>query len=204
MKEVLYMDKIECQEKYETQTKELYAAIGKFTVKFEHVCHAMSNTILWALQSDGLRTQRLANAVLTGLTADPLRKIFGSVLAEVRHDDEQDKEIVKNVLKRVQELTESRNNVIHRTWFVGWVSLEDSDFSVVPSWKFVNTTEGTEFRSLSYSATDFDELSAKADELADIINRMCCCLTIDCRFTNNFNVDPDKTVRRVPKLGVTT
>src|SRR5687767_164011 len=109
------MDEKERQEKYKAQTEELYAAIWRFAVKFEHVCHAMSNTILWALQSDGLRTQRLADAVLAGLTADPLRKIFGAVLAEVRADDEQDKKIIANVLKRVQKLTERRNDVIHRT-----------------------------------------------------------------------------------------
>ena len=108
------MNEEEREEKYKTQTEELYAAIGRFVVKFEHVCQAMYGAILWALQSNGLRTQRLADTILAGHTAEPLLKIFGSLLVEIRNDDEQDRKIVRNFLKRVQELIEKRNNIIHR------------------------------------------------------------------------------------------
>jgi hypothetical protein len=193
------MEEKDRQEKHAIQTEELYAAIGRFAVKFEHVCHVMSSTIVLALQSDGLRTQSLANAVSAGLTADPLRKIFGAILAEARDDDENDKKIITNVLTRVQRLTERRNDVIHRTWFVGWASLEDQDFAGASGFKFVNTNKGVEFRDISYTVSVFDDLSAEADELSDIIQRMSGCLMLGKRYYDNFKIDPDGTVRRGPR-----
>ncbi|MCM3903661.1 MAG: hypothetical protein ND866_18325 [Pyrinomonadaceae bacterium] len=170
------MQEKERQEKYKAQTEELYAAIGRFAVKFEHVCHAMADTIFWCLHFDGLRKEGMANAVLAGLTADPLRKMFGAVLAEARENNEQDKKTIEGVLKRVQKLTESRNNVIHRTWFVGWASSQQEDFSSVSGWKFENTKKGSEFRPLKYSVAEFNELSAEADELTNAIGRIKGCL----------------------------
>jgi len=140
------MDKAERQKKYEEQTEQRYAAIGRFAVKFEHVCHSMHNAIIFALHSHGLTNQRLANAVLEGLTA-PLRRIFGAVIAEIKADKlvGDEKKILTNVLKRIAELTESRNDVIHRMWFVGWAAETDEDFSRVGGWKFKNTSKALNF-----------------------------------------------------------
>jgi hypothetical protein len=202
------MDEKERQEKHQQQTQELYAAIGRFAVKFEHVCHAMSDTVLWALQSDGLQTQRLANAVLSDLTAEPLRKIFGAVLAVVGDNEVQDeKRIVVKVLKQVQDLTQIRNDVIHRTWFVGWASAEQEDFSSVTGIKFKNTNKGPEFKDLSYTVKDFDDLSTQADELTEIIRAIQGCLVLSkyrggqlhiC-YSDQLHIDSNGNVRKSPK-----
>ena len=70
------------REQYEEQTEEIYAAIGRFTVKFEHVCHAMHSGIFMMLSFAGLRNQSIGQAVLADLTAERLRKMFAAVLAE--------------------------------------------------------------------------------------------------------------------------
>jgi len=191
------MNETQRQEKYEQQTEQLYAAIGRFAVKFEHVCHAMHSGIASILQRDGLQSQRFANAVLEGLTAEPLRRIFSALVAEVRGVQlvDNEKQILANILKRITQLTESRNDIIHRMWFVGWASPADEDFSKVAGWKFKNTNKGVEFRGLDYTAADFDSLSEQADELATLINRLVGCLFLSRPFVENFILESDGTVR---------
>jgi hypothetical protein len=194
------MDEAERKQKYEQQTEQIYAAIGRFAVKFEHVCHAMHSGVMNILQQRGLQDQKLANAVLEGLTAEPLRRMFAATVAQIRGDQltGDEKRIFKNILRRVIELTETRNDLIHRTWFVGWAAPTDEDFSTVAGWKFKNTNQGVEFRPLQYTPSDFDGFSAQADELADIINRLNGCILLDRPFTTNFVLDADGIVR-LPK-----
>jgi phosphopantetheinyl transferase (holo-ACP synthase) len=106
------------REQYEKQTEEIYTATGRFTVKFEHVCEAMNTGIVAMLDFAGLRNQRIAQAVLAGLTAAPLRTMFAAVLAESCKDrlDDSEQKIISNVLSRVTKLIESRNDIIHRTY----------------------------------------------------------------------------------------
>ncbi len=139
----------------------------------------------------------LCNAVLEGLTADPLRRMFASTVAQVRGDRlvGDDKRILKNILKRVVELTETRNDIIHRMWYVGWAAAEDNDFSSVSGMKFKNTTQGVEFRGLHYTSQDFDNHSSQADDLTKVIQRLDGCMMLDLPFSSNFIIDPDGTVR---------
>jgi hypothetical protein len=191
------VDEAERKQKYEQQTEEVYAAIGRFAVKFEHVCHAMYLAVMNLLQRHGLQNQRLANCVLDGLTAEPLRRMFAAAVAEVRGDQlvNDEKRIFNNIIKRIQQLTETRNNLIHRTWFVGWAAPTDEDFSSAPGWKFKNTGKGVEFCGLDYKREDFDSFSAQADELTGIINRLDGCLHLNRSFAENFVLDADGTVR---------
>jgi len=191
------VNEAERKTKYAQQTEQIYAAIGRFAVKFEHVCHAMHSGVMNLLQQDGLRDQRLANAVLEGLTAEPLRRTFAATVAHVRGDQlvGDEKRILANILNRVTRLTEARNDLIHRTWFVGWAAPTAEDFSTVSGWKFRNTTKGVEFRPLKYTAAEFDSLSAQADELADLVNRVNACLILGSSFGANFVVAPDGMVR---------
>ncbi len=166
---------------HRVQTDELYAAIGRFAVKFEHVVHAMQMTVLQTLQVNGLSSQPLANAVTAGLTAEPMTRMFGAVVAEARRSDpgENERRIISNLLKRIRALTEQRNDVIHRTWFVGWASPDQSSFEETVSWKFKNTGDGATFSPRSSTAADFDELSKTADELTELVNRVTGCILLN-------------------------
>jgi len=182
--------------KYEKETAELYAAIGRFAVQFEHVCHAMTETVQAILHAAGLKNQRLGWAVLAGLTAEPLRAIFGATLAEVRKDAD-DLKIIGKLLSNVQELTSQRNDMIHRTWFVGWATVENPDFSTVGGIKYVNTKAGTDFRTLEYTCADFDALSQRAEELTGIIRVVSALIGMGKPLVGRFSVDPHGAVRRV-------
>lgn len=194
------MDDTERRAQFDRQTEEIYAAIGRFAVNFEHVCHAMETTLHQLLAVHGLQSGGLANAILAGLTAEPLLKIFRAAIMEVRRGemDSTDEKILRNVVKRVTTLTETRNDIIHRMWFVGWAAPTDTDFSTVDGWKFKNTAAGAELRPLRYTTTDFDSWSKEAQELTRIVQRMGGCLMLDRPFRLNFQVDADGVVHLAP------
>lgn len=99
-----------------------YAAIGRFAVKFEHVCYAMKTGILAMLQCTGLQNQAVGQAALAGLTAEPLQTMFRAILVEMLKNrmDADDIKIIGHIIKRFRELTQARNSIIHRMWFAGW------------------------------------------------------------------------------------
>ena len=194
------MEEAERHTKHVAQTEELYAAIGRFTVKFEHVCQAMQTVVAQLLQLNGLQHAGLANAVLSGLTADPMLAIFRASIVEVRKDalDAEEAKILKNVVTRIRKLIETRNDIIHRTWFVGWAAPTDEEFSSVTGWKFKNTGSGAEFRPLQFTKDDFNNRSMEADELTLIVNRMMGCLLLGRPFAPNFQIDADGGVHSPP------
>jgi hypothetical protein len=192
------MNKKGREEKYREQTQDWYAALGRFIIKFEDVRDKMETAIIMILDHDGLRTQILAHALLADLTAYPLLQRFWSIVAELRKDDPDDLQILRDVSRRVQELIERRNDVLHRKWFIGYASPEQEDFSNVSSWKFKTTSRGTEFKPLEYTAADLSALAEQADELAKMIFMMDACLGFSIPFTKNFEVEKDGTLRLPP------
>lgn len=185
--------------KIDSQTQALYAALGRFSVAFEHVIFMLQFAVTHALQRDGLRTQALAQALLAGQTADPTRRIFTAVIAAVLHDaPDSERAILSNIDKRLQEMIEVRNDIIHRTWFIGWASKDDTDFSTTSSWKIKNTKTGPKFVPRSGSVEDFDRLSSRADELAELaelVKRLQGCLALGKKLSECFDVAANGDVR---------
>jgi len=70
----------ERSKKYKAQTDDLYRAIGKFTVKFEHVVFSLRQGIIFILSHNGLQNQQLSNILLSDLTAYPMSLLQNSKL----------------------------------------------------------------------------------------------------------------------------
>jgi hypothetical protein len=82
--------------------------------------------------------------------------MFRAVLVETCKDrlDDGERKIIANVMNRVAKLTNSRHDVIHCMWFVGWASESQEDFSTADCVKHTNTAKGSGFRPLSFSKAD--------------------------------------------------
>jgi beta-mannanase len=190
------VNKQEQHKKHQEQTAEIYAAIGQFAVKFEHVCHSMQMGIMAILQKHGLKDQTIGQAVLAGMTAGPLRESFISVIQKTYHPwSDKEQKMIKNINQRIQKLIETRNDMLHRMWFVGWGSESQEDFSSAHGSKFKNTGKGVEQRGLDYSASDFDLLSLQADDLNKLVGRLCGAVLSGLKIENNFILEPDGTVK---------
>ena len=137
------MDKKTRDELYENQTNELYASLGKCVVKFEQVCYAMRTTIIFILDDSGLKNQQLTNILLADHTAEPLRSILLSLIGETVPLNGNEKEIIKNIFARIQQLIGSRNEIVHSMWFIGWSNEVMIDFSEASGYKLHKNKDGS-------------------------------------------------------------
>lgn len=180
----------ERKQKLDRQTNELYASLGQFTVKFEHVCFAIENCIVAILGHEGLHSQKVARILLAGITADPLRALFQSLYAEINKDQATDEvKIIKDILARFQKLTQDRNNIVHGKWFIGWASEQDTDFSKANGIKLDKNSSGFNPKNFPYTLDDFNNFIKEAEELGKIFQRLHGCIFIQTSVAKNFSMD---------------
>lgn len=184
----------ELREKQARQTNEIYQEIGRFAVNFEHVSFAMQFGIRTLLQKSGLKNQQLANIMLADQTAYPLKTMLQVMVVEACNLDKPDLLIANKIFKRVSDLIETRNNVIHSTWFVGWSGVEDTDFSEVDGHKLSKNKGGASVKGFAYKATDFRRLSDECELVTKMLNRLCATATFGRKLSNNFVVGDDDSV----------
>ena len=188
------MDKKKRDEIYENQTNELYTSIGKFLVNFELVCFNIRTAIIFILYDSGLKNQQLANIMLAGHTAEPLKSILHSLIGETVRLNENEKKIIKNIFARIQKLIESRNNIVHSTWFIGWSNETMIDFSEASGYKLHKDKDGEVIKTFKYKKEDFKKLSKKAEILYKLVLRLHVCISGNFSIEKNFDFDKNSNV----------
>ena len=188
------IDDKEKQQQREASTSKQYAAIGEFAVKFEQICFALHTTILFILHGEGLRNQQVGRAVLAGLTAEPLASTFAASVVEAKELDDDDKKVIKIALKRFKSLTERRNEIIHGSWFIGWASKGQTDFSEMRGLKQGRSQKGVTAKSLETTVEEFQEHIKESEDLAKIIWRLHGCFVGGFKVSDNFRWTPDNVL----------
>ena len=164
---------------------EIYRAIGQFAVKFEHVVLSLLTGIRFLLHRGGLVSPNLANVMLAGLTAEQLKSILQAMIPEFVVLDQRDERIVKEIFKKVVNIIEKRNDIIHRSWLVGWPGVKQTEFSKVHGSKFKRGKKGIEFKPVSYTVMDFDSLSAECDYAVMLIDRLAICVQMERKISTD-------------------
>jgi hypothetical protein len=182
---------VDRQAKYETQTAQLYAGLGEFVAQFEQLIFAMRYILPMAF-GGGRETNGLIAPAYAELTADPLRRVFGSTMAIAIDQSALSAEekavghtVLRSITKRIQTLTEKRNEIVHGTWFIGWASAEQSDFSTASGFKPKNTKEGVAHTNISRTREGFDDLIMDCLEASCLVKRMMV-LFHGSSFSKNF------------------
>jgi len=188
------------KKKYEEQTEDLYAALGKFAVEFEHICNYLRLIIMAILNNEGLRNEKVMQILLADLTADPLRAQVMSLVAETQGLSDAEIENINNILNRVQNLTKTRNDVLHGTWYIGWAGVGDNEFTAAPGIKIKRNKKGTAPKTFEWKEKDFDELSVEAVELWSLLARLYGCISGNFKIENNFVVDANGKVGLPKKM----
>lgn len=179
---------------YTEQTDDIYRAIGKFSVKFEQLVFFMCQGIRSILSQQGLRNQQLASIILADQTAYPIQSMFGSMIYEVTELNDTERLIVKEILKKVQVLIKKRNDIVHSTWFVGWASPSDTDFTEVSGQKLNKGTFGSKVKSLEFTSADFDQISDECDSVSTLIQRLWAVVILDKSIDANFYINDSGSV----------
>lgn len=180
---------------------ELYAAIGKFCVEFEQLCFEIQNTIMTILDREGLQNEGLLKILLAGDTAEPLRQKLLALLPMTVSLNDQEKKIVKNIFSRIQKLINLRNDILHATWFVGWVREPIDMAKSAMGQKYDKNKEGKNTKKFNYKVADFSELTEKAMRLKSLIVRLKVCLSANYSIESNYEfieniVEPTKAVNK--------
>ena len=168
------------------QVRALYEAIGRFVVEFEQAGHAMQVCIMFILWKAGLHDQRLSQIVLAGITAEPLRALFESLVGQQITLNELEQRMIKNATTRFQDLTSARNNVIHATWYIGWGDGLTDDFSTAAGSKHHKNKDGAAPKSFSLKVEDFAALTTEARALKEIFQRLNFCFLGQASIEKNF------------------
>lgn len=176
------------QEKYDQQTRDLYAALGRFVVGFELVCRHATTAITIALSKAGLHDQHYANILLADLTADPIKKTMIAVAAHAIQPVGKDAEILQAIGRQFQRLIEARNQLLHSTWYVGWANDSQSEFDVANAVKLKKSKDGVVINALDYKVEDFDRHTTDAELLCNILVRLQGCLVGGFSLEKNFSL----------------
>lgn len=187
----------ELKELYDSQVKDLYAAIGKACVDFEHLCHSLRVTILHMLQAHGLSNQRVSQVMMADLTAQPLLSIYQALIAETLKLTEGEQRICDKLCSQIKSLIERRNDIVHATWFVGWAGSEDKDFSKTNGHRWKRGKAGSMLKGENLEAEDFLSFAGDCLAVANIVMSAALIHIDGCRIENNYCITPAGKVARI-------
>lgn len=146
------------------------------------------------LSNEGLKNPKISQILLAGLTADPLKSLYQSLVSETRSLTPTEQKIMNSVFKRFQDLVEERNNVIHSTTFVGFGIHPEGDYSLAIRTKFRKVKSGAAFKMNSVSAREMDSWSKEAESLWHVLTRLNGCLAEGLSIEGNFVFDSNGVV----------
>ena len=106
-------------EKHEKQANEFIIELGKFVISFERICESMRYAVVFMLQKQGLQNQNMAYVIVGDKSSAELQVLVGALFAEMPNHDDEDKKAIKSLLKRIRDVTEKRNLLLHNTWDLG-------------------------------------------------------------------------------------
>jgi hypothetical protein len=186
----------ERNEKFDRQTEEQYSALGRCVVHFELLVNAMRVGIVTILEQNGLRNQQLTNILLANITAAPLKQVLQAIVGQVVRLNSTERGICDRIFERVEALTKRRNEIVHGTWFIGWVGVEDVDFSVARGHKLTRGKTGASVKSLDCSASDLRRFAAECDATTQLVFRLCGCVATSRPIERNFVVEGGRVSAR--------
>jgi integrase len=141
------------------------------------------------LQKQGLANLNVSAVLLAEHTARPLKTILQSLIGEVVILDDHDRKILREIFKEVDSAIETRNDMLHRTWFVGWAEEGQSNFNTAESQKFVRGKSGASYSPKDFTAAEIRALSESCELINKKIQRLWSCVITNGKISNNFVFD---------------
>jgi hypothetical protein len=161
----------EHQEQFEAHTREQFEALGRFVQAFEHVVFAIRSVLSSRLQQESPNMVFFTRMFLNhkSLTAGPLWEMFRAMVytdvSELRPVDPSDAnkfhDALSKIGKELEAIISARNNIIHGTPFIGWVSSEQDDFSKMDILKSTVSAKGYKVSDTPKSAADLNALAER-------------------------------------------
>jgi hypothetical protein len=184
-------------QRFDRQTKEQFEYLGRFVQAFELMVNESRKACLFFTSKGGV-PQQLMMIVFNhrSLTAVPLLEIFRTMVAQMLHHpdgtlEKEEVEAIKSILSQIgrdyQYLAEARNEIVHGTWFVGWASPSDVDFSVMTGMKGkLAPNEGLTWANMPSSIEDLQTLIKRCEDQTNLLARLVGCFMTDRSVAKSF------------------
>lgn len=182
------------EQRFERQTKEQYEALGRFVQEFEQMVDAARFGCLMITAGNGREQQRM-NIVLhhSALSAMPMFEIFRALLGTIIYRDGFDiaeqkifTSVIKDVHERYRSVASKRNDLIHATWYIGWASEDQQDFSEFLAKKHKVTGDQLKLAKNPTNTTELELITQECSRLNEVIRALFFCGAIGLSAAKNF------------------
>lgn len=167
-------------ERYERQTAEQFAELGRFVQEFEQLVQTIRTCCLFLLPARRSNEQMLVNIFLHHdvMTAKPLfdcmRALYAEVIKQsgiaiIREEADAIRSILRQASTDMEKLIKQRNKLLHAQWHIGWASAQAEDFSELKVFKGKAGRDGFSMDSPLANLDELRELRGKCTELRDLL-----------------------------------
>ena len=163
-------------EKHEMQAKEFIYELGEFVLAFELVCESMRYNIIFMLKSQGLNNQHMAFAIIGDKSSVELQVLLGALYNELPNQDEEDRKIVRSLLKRVKDVTEKRNLLLHNSWNFGSLESWGKEILAVATRCRTKQNSGASIEPHGISPSYIRELRRELKEIYLLLQKLLDCV----------------------------
>jgi hypothetical protein len=186
-------------EAYHRNVKEQYEALGRFVGAFEMMVDQVRSTCILLMGPNPFDKRLPIIAFHHGaMTAKPLFDIMRAMIAQLAKQDDlldaDEKPIFAGVLAQIakdySDLVSMRNNLLHGTWFVGSISVNDSEAATFRVRKQTSTKDGLGLLELPTTTKELDALKNRCEEVRLLVEPIRDCIplvgdgsSIERRFT---------------------
>ena len=163
-------------QKHQDQAEEFILELGKFVLAFEQVCDIMRYNIMFILRSQGLTNQGMEQVVIGDKAAAELQTLLGALFCEIPTQDEDDKESVKNLLKRIKDISQERNILLHCSWNLGDKAADAELYAATVRYR-TKQNSGADAEIHGYSASYVQKKRHELKKIQILLARLQCCIT---------------------------
>jgi hypothetical protein len=182
----------EFYKKAKVLSTELYPTIGGFVVAFESLCHSLKTGVEEILLQQGLSDGKLAEILIGDMTLFPLQSVYRSLLVQAYKLDAKEISIIDNIFKRVCEINEERNGIIHSAWFIDFKNPNDIEKGLLMKYRPGASKHGAKESPSKYPLEDIKKSSERVRILINLVEELNMCVYRNVYIASRFNIDVGK------------
>jgi hypothetical protein len=187
---------------YAKNTKEQYEALGPFIEAFELMVNEVREICIERVCSGVGSSERESLVEISfhhqAMTAKPLFDIMRAIIAEIVNIETSSyyaertmyRDMLSHIEREYSALYWKRNDLLHGTWFVGFVGWDDPNASTFDVRKYKTTADGLKRATgLPKNAAELLQLRDRCDETRTWLGHVDFCLQEKISLTDYFKLD---------------
>lgn len=194
-------DHLLLQQQAKELSERLYPTIGEFAVSFEAISHAIRCGIDILLQKNGLHNSRVTNILVGDFTMQPLQAAYRALLVETEKLDESEISVLDDIFKRVNQITEHRNRILHSSWFIDFKNPEELRNGLLLSYKPGRTKKGAKDCPTRVAIQEIKDIIQEVRTVDDLVHQLNMCIYTRRKIGQRFAIGPKGKVVATGSIG---